>query len=72
MDNPHEERQAVLLERIIKNVEKCNEAILEMNHCANEIAVGHMDTAIAANLFTNYSKNVRYNLEAIGIMPEPK
>ncbi len=57
MENPHEERQAVLLERIIKNVvsaalardatrsgstaltvalrpqDKCNEAIMEMNHC---------------------------------------
>lgn len=32
MDNPHEERQVVLLERIIKNVDKCNEAVMEMNH----------------------------------------
>lgn len=33
MENPHEERQAILLERIIKNVDKCNEAVGELNTC---------------------------------------
>jgi DASH complex subunit DAD4 len=49
MNNPHAERQAVLLERITKNAvslmhpfrerrscvfqEKCTELILELNHC---------------------------------------
>jgi len=47
MENPHEAEQAVLLERIIKNVvsylihatgladqqDKCNEAVHEMNLC---------------------------------------
>lgn len=29
-------------------------------------------TAIAAQLFTNYSRNVTYNLEAVGKMPKPQ
>ncbi|TFY67196.1 hypothetical protein EVG20_g4027 [Dentipellis fragilis] len=33
MENPHAERQAVLLERIVKNADKCTELILELNHC---------------------------------------
>jgi hypothetical protein len=35
MENPHEARQAVLLERIGKNVEKCLEAVQELNVCLN-------------------------------------
>jgi hypothetical protein len=35
MENPHEARQAVLLERIGKNVEKCHEAVQELNVCLN-------------------------------------
>ncbi|KAG8796558.1 hypothetical protein FRC12_019065 [Ceratobasidium sp. 428] len=31
MENPHEERQAILLARIIKNADKLHEAIIEMN-----------------------------------------
>lgn len=31
MDNPHQETQALLLTRIIKTVEKCNEAMKALN-----------------------------------------
>ncbi|KAF7790712.1 hypothetical protein EIP86_001668 [Pleurotus ostreatoroseus] len=33
MENPHAERQNVLLQRIIKNAEKCTETIIELNRC---------------------------------------
>ncbi|KAG5642533.1 hypothetical protein DXG03_002606 [Asterophora parasitica] len=33
MENPHAERQAILLERILKNTSKCTEMVLELNHC---------------------------------------
>ncbi|KAL1737859.1 hypothetical protein HDZ31DRAFT_70695 [Schizophyllum fasciatum] len=33
MENPHAERQAALLQRILKNVSKCNEAFHEVNTC---------------------------------------
>ncbi|PIL29709.1 hypothetical protein GSI_08147 [Ganoderma sinense ZZ0214-1] len=33
MENPHAERQNVLIQRIIKNADKCTEAIIELNRC---------------------------------------
>ena len=33
MENPHAERQNVLIQRIIKNADKCTETILELNRC---------------------------------------
>jgi len=64
MENPHAERQAVLLERILKNTSKCTEMILELNHCVEEILRAHAPVKTAANLATKYRKNVQYNLEA--------
>ncbi|KAJ7219568.1 DASH complex subunit Dad4 [Mycena pura] len=64
MENPHAERQAVLLERILKNTSKCTETILELNHCLEEILRANAQVKIAADLSTKYRRNVQYNLEA--------
>ncbi|KIM77820.1 hypothetical protein PILCRDRAFT_610358 [Piloderma croceum F 1598] len=64
MDNPHAERQAVLLERILKNSSKCTEMIKELNHCVEEILRANAYVKTAADLATKYRKNVQYNLEA--------
>ncbi|KAG6335398.1 hypothetical protein ID866_3693 [Astraeus odoratus] len=64
MENPHAERQAVLLERILKNASACTELIIELNHCAEEILRANASVKIAADLTTKYRKNVQYNLEA--------
>ncbi|KAF8211896.1 DASH complex subunit Dad4 [Mycena galopus ATCC 62051] len=64
MENPHAERQAVLLERILKNTSKCTETILELNHCIEEILRENSQVKIAANLETKYRRNVQYNLKA--------
>ncbi|GBE80317.1 DASH complex subunit dad4 [Sparassis crispa] len=64
MENPHAERQNVLLQRIIKNADKCTETIVELNHCLEEITRANAHVQIAADLFTKYRKNVQYNLEA--------
>ncbi|KAJ7923030.1 DASH complex subunit Dad4 [Mycena leptocephala] len=64
MENPHAERQAVLLERILKNTSKCTETILELNHCMEEILRENAQVKIAADLATKYRRNVQYNLEA--------
>ncbi|KAI9446924.1 DASH complex subunit Dad4 [Russula earlei] len=64
MENPHSERQAVLLERIVKNADKCTELVLELNHCVEEIIRANAYVRTAANLETKYRKNVQYNLEA--------
>ncbi|CAL1705965.1 unnamed protein product [Somion occarium] len=65
MENPHAERQNVLLQRIIKNVDKCTENILELNHCLDEIVRANDRVVTAADLVTKYRKNVQYNLEAM-------
>ncbi|OCH89994.1 hypothetical protein OBBRIDRAFT_812910 [Obba rivulosa] len=64
MENPHAERQNVLLQRIIKNADKCTETILELNHCLEEIVRANAHVQVAADLVTKYRKNVQYNLEA--------
>ncbi|KAJ6502245.1 DASH complex subunit Dad4 [Mycena sanguinolenta] len=64
MENPHAERQAVLLERILKNTSKCTETIMELNHCIEEIIRENAQIQTAANLATKYRRNVQYNLEA--------
>ncbi|KAF8192471.1 hypothetical protein BJ912DRAFT_262066 [Pholiota molesta] len=66
MENPHAERQAVLLERILKNTvrSKCTEMILELNHSLEEILRANASVKTAADLTTKYRKNVQYNMEA--------
>jgi len=64
MENPHAERQAVLLERILKNTSKCTETILELNRCMESILRENSQVKIAADLATKYRRNVQYNLEA--------
>ncbi|KAJ9092175.1 hypothetical protein QFC20_007448 [Naganishia adeliensis] len=71
MENPHEEKQVVLLERIIKNVEKCNESIAELNQCFGEIIQSN-EVSVTSALFQNYSRNVVYNLEATKNLADPK
>ncbi|KAF8595184.1 DASH complex, subunit Dad4 [Ceratobasidium sp. AG-I] len=66
MENPHEERQAILLARIIKNADKLHEAIIEMNKSVAEINTANEDIVIASELFANYRRNVAYNLAATG------
>ncbi|KAL0949699.1 hypothetical protein HGRIS_009736 [Hohenbuehelia grisea] len=69
MENPHAERQAVLLERILKNTSKCTETILELNHCIEEILRANASVKTAADLATKYRKNVQYNMAATRVNP---
>ncbi|KZS98491.1 hypothetical protein SISNIDRAFT_448740 [Sistotremastrum niveocremeum HHB9708] len=72
MENPHAERQAIILGRIVKNVEKCTEMIQELNHCTKELVQANVRVAQAAELATKYRKNVLYNLEASGLVSNVK
>ncbi|KZV83685.1 hypothetical protein EXIGLDRAFT_777290 [Exidia glandulosa HHB12029] len=69
MENPHTERQAVLLERMLKNLDKCHEAIFELNRCVDSVCNANAEIAVAADLAQRYRKNVAYNLEATGLVP---
>jgi len=64
MENPHAERQAVLLQRIVKNADKCTEIVLELNHCVEEVLRANAYVKIAADLETKYRRNVQFNLDA--------
>ncbi|KAH8830855.1 DASH complex subunit Dad4 [Flagelloscypha sp. PMI_526] len=64
MDNPHAERQNVLLDRILKNTSKCTESILELNHCLEELLQANAAVKTASDLSIKYRKNVQYNLAA--------
>ncbi|KAG1782731.1 hypothetical protein EV702DRAFT_398623 [Suillus placidus] len=51
MENPHAERQSVLLERILKNASACTEMILELNHCVEvRIVATQMPSVIKSQL----------------------
>ncbi|KAH7107972.1 DASH complex subunit Dad4 [Auriculariales sp. MPI-PUGE-AT-0066] len=69
MENPHTELQNVLLERILKNIDKCHEAMVEINHNLEMVHEANEGIPIAADLTTRYRKNVAYNLEATGLLP---
>jgi len=64
MENPHDERQAILLERVVKSTDKCTELILEVNKSIEEIIRYNTSVRVAAELATKYRKNVQYNLAA--------
>ncbi|VDC02749.1 unnamed protein product [Peniophora sp. CBMAI 1063] len=59
MENPHAERQAVLLQRIHKNVDKCTELMLELNHCVEEVLRANAYVKVAADLHAQHRKNIQ-------------
>ncbi|KAJ7074183.1 hypothetical protein C8F01DRAFT_11973 [Mycena amicta] len=63
MENPHAERQAVLLDRILKNTVKCTETILELNSFLESTVRANAKVRTAADLSVKYQRNVQYNLE---------
>ncbi|KAL4804085.1 DASH complex subunit Dad4 [Aspergillus unguis] len=71
MENPHEQQQALLLSRIINNVEKLNEAVMEMNRRLQAVNIQTMDVELVAQMFKNYQSNVLFHLEATENLKEP-
>ncbi|KAI0342291.1 hypothetical protein BDW22DRAFT_1330924 [Trametopsis cervina] len=63
MENPHAERQNMLLQRIIKNADKCTESIAELNICLEEIVRANEQVKIAADLVSKYRQKAQFNLE---------
>lgn len=57
-----EERQALLLERIIKNVDLLNDALQELNRSVASINNRNQDTTIVAEMWNGYRRNVEFNL----------
>ncbi|OJK01268.1 hypothetical protein ASPACDRAFT_1854662 [Aspergillus aculeatus ATCC 16872] len=65
MESPHEHQQALLLSRIIGNIEKLNESIMVMNRNLQEINIQNMNVELVAQMFKNYQSNVLFHLEGI-------
>lgn len=55
MENPHEERQALLLERIIKNVNLVNDALVEMNRSLQEVNAYNTKVTVVSELWEGVS-----------------
>ncbi|PWN34034.1 DASH complex, subunit Dad4 [Meira miltonrushii] len=65
MENPHEERQLLLLERIIKNVHLVNDALVEMTRSVAEINEFNKNVTIVGELWEGYRRNVAFNLSSM-------
>ncbi|KAG4300573.1 hypothetical protein PCANB_002980 [Pneumocystis canis] len=71
MDNPHEEQQNALIARIVMNVEKLNEAVIEFNRFIQEINMANMNVELISQMWTNYGRNVRFYLEGTNHLEKP-
>jgi len=71
MQNPYEEQQTVLLGRIIGNVEKLNEAMLELNRALAEINAHNSNITVVTDMWTHYTRNVLFNLESTESLRPP-
>lgn len=64
MDNPYQQRQAQLLQRIASNAQKCTEAIAMVNEVFQDIVAANADAETAAEIFAIYRKIVRDSVAA--------
>lgn len=69
MESPHEHQQALLLSRIITNIEKLNESIMVMNKSLQEVNIKNMNVELVAQMFKNYQSNVLFHLEGRVVLP---
>ncbi|KAK0545916.1 hypothetical protein OC846_003922 [Tilletia horrida] len=66
MENPHEERQCLLLERIIKTVDVLNDALLDLDRSIAEINQHNQAITVVGELWEGYRRNATFNLAHIG------
>ncbi|KAK9896292.1 hypothetical protein P389DRAFT_196391 [Cystobasidium minutum MCA 4210] len=71
LQNPYEERQNAVLGRILVNVDKLNEALLELTKSLGEINAHNQQTVESAQQWQFYTRNVRLNLSNEGKLEEP-
>ncbi|PLB40408.1 DASH complex subunit DAD4 [Aspergillus candidus] len=71
LESPHEQQQALLLSRIINNIEKLNESVMVMNKSLQEVNVQNMNVELVAQMFKNYQSNVLFHLEATESLKDP-
>ncbi|KAL4945792.1 hypothetical protein BDV06DRAFT_184153 [Aspergillus oleicola] len=70
-ESPHEHQQALILSRVINNVQKLNEAVADVNTLLQGINIQNMNVELVAQMFKNYQSNVLFHLEATENLNEP-
>ena len=63
MENPHQEQQNAIMSRVINNVEKLNEAVIELNRSLQQINMNNMNVELVSQMWANYSRNAGFYLE---------
>ncbi|KAM0791515.1 hypothetical protein ACM66B_005966 [Microbotryomycetes sp. NB124-2] len=71
MDNPYEQEQQKILGRIVTTLEKLNESILALNHAVAETNVYNSTSSEIVELWTTYTRNVKFNLQLSNQDHEP-
>ncbi|CCA70317.1 hypothetical protein PIIN_04256 [Serendipita indica DSM 11827] len=62
MDNPYQQKQAQLLQRIVSNTVKCNEAISLVNEVMQNIVAANAEAEAAAEIFAYYREVVHRSI----------
>ncbi|KAN0063001.1 hypothetical protein ACQY0O_004159 [Thecaphora frezii] len=73
MENPYEERQSILLERVIRNLTLLTEAVRELDTAIAQINQHNQNLTIVSELWQGYHRNAAFNLgtEAAGAASFP-
>ncbi|KAI9591751.1 hypothetical protein BDF19DRAFT_389147 [Syncephalis fuscata] len=71
MENPHEQQQSALIRRVIHNVKKLNEVLEELNDRMKDVNEHNQDIVTLSKIWSNYSRNVLFNLETTDSLQAP-
>ncbi|KAI8099354.1 DASH complex subunit dad4 [Halteromyces radiatus] len=71
MENPYEQRQNALLNRIVTNVSKLNTSITELNERLEKLNKDNNDVAVIAQMWCSYDNSVQIHLESTKTFSAP-
>ncbi|EDO14827.1 hypothetical protein Kpol_339p14 [Vanderwaltozyma polyspora DSM 70294] len=71
MNNPYEQVQINILQRIVKNVERLNQSVTTLNQTLEDINRKNKNLEIMGQICENYHNNIQFNLEASGNRKPP-
>ncbi|ODV94639.1 hypothetical protein PACTADRAFT_43396 [Pachysolen tannophilus NRRL Y-2460] len=71
MENPHEQVQNALLERIINNMQSLNDSVVIMNNALAEVNYENVNIEMLLIMWEHYIRNANFHLEATGNLKDP-
>ncbi|KAI8641725.1 DASH complex, subunit Dad4 [Parasitella parasitica] len=63
MENPHEQQQSALLNRIIANLSKLNKSVEELNTTVEKLNQDNNDIVVVADMWNAYNNSVRIHID---------